>query len=240
MENVLSQDFTDFEYLIIDGASDDGTVALLAKAETEFAGKGISLRFVSEPDQGIYDAMNKGARLAAGEWILFLNAGDLLVSPHILSELFPVGEDAQILYGDTICVYQGRQKLYPALSLERLTQEMPFCHQSAFVKRALLLEKPFDLSYQICADHHFFLRLYLDGRVFTYRRTPVAVYEIAGFSDKNKLRAHREQRRMQKELGVFRLTPSRVLRECSFYLKLGIKQIFGQRLIDRVRKRRLH
>ncbi|MCC8163820.1 MAG: hypothetical protein LIO86_11815, partial [Lachnospiraceae bacterium] len=93
--------------------------------------------------------------------------------------------------------------------------------------------------YRVCADHHFFLRMYLAGKVFVYRQTPIAVYEIAGYSDNNKLRAHREQLRMQRELGVFRLSPSRLLRECVFYLKLGVKRVFGQRLIDQVRRRRL-
>ncbi len=239
MENVLSQDFADFEYLVIDGASDDGTAALLKDAETKFAKKGVPLRFVSEPDRGIYDAMNKGTKMAMGEWLLFLNAGDLLTSAHILTELFPAEEDTQILYGDTICVYQGRQKLYPALPLKRLTEEMAFCHQSAFIKRELLLQTPYDTSYCICADHHFFLRMYLEGKVFTYYPKPVSVYEISGYSDKNKLRSHREQKRMQQELGVFRLSFSHVIHECIFYLKLGVKTLFGQKLIDQVRKSRL-
>ncbi|MCD8197613.1 MAG: glycosyltransferase [Lachnospiraceae bacterium] len=239
MENVLSQDFADFEYLVIDGASDDGTVSLLKKSRTAFDRKGIPFRFISEPDGGIYDAMNKGTKMAEGEWLLFLNAGDLLASAHILSEFFPAEEDTQILYGDTICVYQGRQKLYPALPLERLTEEMAFCHQSAFIRRELLLQIPYDTSYRICADHHFFLRMYLKGKVFAYRPKPVAIYEIAGYSDKNKLRSHREQKRMQQELGVFRFSFSRVVRECVFYLKLGAKTLFGQKLVDWVRKSRL-
>ncbi|MCD8249401.1 MAG: glycosyltransferase [Lachnospiraceae bacterium] len=240
MENILSQDFAGFEYLVIDGASDDGTPEFLEKCGRKFNEKEIPFRFVSEPDRGIYDAMNKGTRLAAGEWLLFLNAGDLLSSAHILSMLFPVEADVQILYGDTICVYQGRRGLYPALPLDRLKEEMAFCHQSAFIKRELLLETPYDISYRICADHHFFLRMYLDGKVFAYHPEPIAIYEISGYSDEHPLRSHREQRRMQRELGVFHLSPARILRECTFYLKLGIKKIFGQRLIDRVRKSRLH
>ncbi len=239
MESVLSQDFTDFEYLVIDGASDDGTATFLDEAKRTFDEKKIPIRYLSEADQGIYDAMNKGTRMAAGEWLLFLNAGDRLASAHILQDLFPAEKDAQILYGDTICIYQGGQKLYPALPLSRLTEEMAFCHQSAFIRRGLLLETPYDLSYRVCADHHFFLRMYLAGKVFVYRQTPIAVYEIAGYSDNNKLRAHREQLRMQRELGVFRLSPARLLRECVFYLKLGVKRVFGQRLIDQVRRRRL-
>lgn len=117
---------------------------------------------------------------------------------------------------------------------------MAFCHQSVFVKRDLLLEHPYDTSYQVCADHEFFLTMYLKGVSFDYLPIPVSVYEIAGFSDQNKLLSHKEKIRMQKELGIFHVTPAWILRECSFYGKQTIKNLFGQKLIRAVRKRRLH
>lgn len=238
VQNVLAQTWTQFEYLVIDGASMDGTPKLLGELPPQFAQAGISFHFVSEKDQGIYDAMNKGSKMARGTWLLFLNAGDLFAAPDVLERVFKQPARAQILYGDTLCTYQGRRRLYPALPLEHLKYEMAFCHQSAFIQRELLLRHPYDISYRICADHHFFLKMYLLGISFEYQSFPVSIYEIAGVSDSNKLLSHREQRRMQQELGIFRLSFPWMLREIFFYLKLGIKKLFGRRLIDLVRRSR--
>lgn len=237
--SLLAQTWTDFEYLVVDGGSTDGTKELLEASAPAFSQAGVRFRWRSEPDRGIYDAMNKGVRMAAGEWLLFLNAGDLLADAQVLARVFAAPANAGILYGDTICIYQGQKKLYPALPLSRLSREMAFCHQSAFVKRALLRGQPYDITYKVCADHHFFLSMYLRGEIFAYLPFPVSVYEISGYSDQNKFRSHREQHRMQKELGIFRLTPSWLFREIRFYLKQGLKSLFGQRLIDLVRKNRL-
>lgn len=239
LENVLKQTWTHFEYLVIDGGSTDGTLTLLKQFSLLFAQAQIPFQYISEPDQGIYDAMNKGTRIAKAAWLLFLNAGDLLADPHVLEQVFQTSSQASVLYGDTLCIYQGNKKLYPALPLENLTREMSFCHQSAFIRRTLLLEQPYDIRYRICADHHFFLSMYLRKERFDYRPIPVSVYEISGYSDQNKLAAHREQHRMQKELHVFRPTLSWFLRECSFYGKWLIKCLGGQKLIDFIRKKRL-
>lgn len=240
INNLLQQTWTDFEYWVIDGGSSDGTVDLLQQSVTLFSEKGISFHFITEPDEGIYDAMNKGACLSRGKWLLFLNAGDILAETETLEKVFLTPSDAQIIYGDTTCIYQGRYKLYPALPLDHLSYEMAFCHQSAFIRRELLMEQPYDISYKVCADHHFFLSMYLQGRSFDYRPFPISVYEIAGFSDKNKTLSHREKHRMQKELGIFHVTFSWMIREISFYLKQGMKSLFGQKLINLVRKKRLH
>lgn len=239
-ENIRKQTFTDYEYLVIDGGSSDGTVPYLSGLQTTFQDAGISFRYLSKPDHGIYDAMNKGSQMADGEWLLFLNAGDLFASADVLKKIFQNDSDAGVIYGDTLCVYQGQKKLYPALPLPSLTREMAFCHQSAFIRRDLMLSHPYDLSYQICADHQLFLRLYLEDCKFDYRNLPVSIYEISGVSDRNKLKSHKEQLRMQKELGVFHLTPATLLLELRFYVKYLIKSIFGQKLIDHVRKKRLH
>ena len=239
LENVLTQEWIDYEYLVIDGGSSDHTVSLLEHFAPLFEAKGISFSYTSEPDRGIYDAMNKGTRMASGKWLLFLNAGDLLCTPDVLKKIFTVPHQADILYGDTICIYQGNQKKYPALPLDHLAYEMAFCHQSAFVSHGLLLEYPYDISYKVCADHQFFLHMYLKKKTFEYVPFPVAVYEISGFSDKNKLLSHQEKLRIQKEFGVFRVSPSWLLRELVFYLKYLIKSVFGQKLINLVRKKRL-
>lgn len=240
MDNVLRQTFRPLEYLVIDGGSDDGTTDLLKQYTSSFSQKDISFRYLSEPDHGIYDAMNKGSRMASGTWLLFLNAGDLLADDHVLEQIFAASTSADILYGDTLCIYQGNTKKYPALPIDHLTYEMAFCHQSALIRRELLLEHPYDTSYKVCADHQFFLSMYLQKKTFQYYPVPIAIYEIAGYSDNNKMLSHREKHRMQKELGISHFSVRWLLRECSFYCKQSIKQLFGQKLIDLVRKKRLH
>lgn len=240
MESILCQTWTRLEYLVIDGGSDDGTKELLAQSAGRFNDVDIPFRFLSEPDQGIYDAMNKGSRMAEGKWLLFLNAGDLLARKDTLERVFAdVSEDAEILYGDALCTYQGKTKRYQALPLDHLRYEMAFCHQSAFILKELAMALPYDTSYKVCADHHFFLSVYLQGKVFVYRPLAVCIYEIAGYSDKNKMAAHKEQHRMLKELNVFHFSFSWLRREAAFYLKQGIKALFGQKLVDLVRNRRL-
>lgn len=239
-ENLLAQSWTNFEYVVIDGGSDDGTETYLQELAPLLAAKDIPFFASSEKDKGIYDAMNKGVQRAHGTWLLFLNAGDLLVSPDTLSQCFQTAPSAPILYGDTICIYEGQQKYYPALPLDHLIYEMAFCHQSVFIARELLLHHPYDLSYQVCADHEFFLSMYQKQVPFDYLPIPISIYEIAGFSDRNKLLSHKEQHRMQKELGLFRITPSWLTREGIFYTKFLLKTIFGQKLINLVRKKRLH
>lgn len=239
MENILSQTWTDFEYLIIDGGSDDGTPKFLEQSSSLFESKNIPFHFISEPDHGIYDAMNKGTRMASGKWLLFLNAGDLFAAEDTLEQIFRTPGEADIIYGDTLCIYQGRTKLYPALPLEHLTYEMAFCHQSAFILKKLLLKHPYDTSYRVCADHHFFLSMYLRDKTFEYRQLPVSIYEISGYSDKNKILSHKEKHRMQKELGIFHFSLLWLMREFIFYAKHTAKILFGQKLIDFVRKNRL-
>lgn len=238
-ENLLCQSWKNFEYIVVDGASNDGTKELFDFFAPLFERAQIPFSSISESDRGIYDAMNKGTRMASGRWLLFLNAGDILADRLILERIFQSPSDAQVIYGDTDCIYQGHLKRYPALPLDRLTCEMAFCHQSAFIQRERMLAHPYDISYKVCADHHFFLSLYLEGYAFDYRPLPVSVYEISGYSDRNKLLSHREKHRMQKELGIFHLSPGWLLQELRFYLKEGIKALFGQRLIDLVRRKRL-
>ena len=103
----------------------------------------------------------------------------------------------------------------------------------------MALRFPYDTSYKICADHHFFLKAYSKGLAFEYCGLPIAVYEISGVSDRNKWQAHKEQLRMQKELGELSITPKWILLELVFFIKLGLKKILGQAFIDKVRKKRL-
>lgn len=239
VDSVLAQTWKKFEYIVVDGDSTDGTKEYLNVIRSRFAEKGIKFRYVSEKDEGIYDAMNKGTRMAAGHWVMYLNAGDLFANVSVLRNIFADDPDTQILYGDTLCTYQGQVRRYPAKSLSTLPRQMAFCHQSALIERDVALRFPYDTSYKICADHHFFLKAYSKGLAFEYCGLPIAVYEISGVSDRHKWQAHKEQLRMQVELGELSITPKWILLELVFFIKLILKAILGQKFIDKVRKKRL-
>lgn len=153
IKSVVGQTYPEVEYIVIDGGSTDGTIDIIKKYTDKIA------CFVSEPDGGIYDAMNKGIRIATGEWINFMNAGDTFSSDTIISTVFSerYKEEVEVIYGDVYfteshdCNY-----LQPARPLYFLRRAMPFCHQSSFVKRKAITE--FDKQFQICADYSFFIR----------------------------------------------------------------------------------
>ena len=100
--SVFAQTFTDYEYIIVDGASTDGTVEWLRTQS--------DIRWVSEPDKGIYDAMNKGVQMAKGEWILFLNARDTLFHNEVLQQIAPfLQNEYGLVYGDIVKERKGRE-----------------------------------------------------------------------------------------------------------------------------------
>lgn len=207
IRSVARQSWTDFEYLFIDGASKDATVSEIESQREAFASRGIPYRVISEPDRGIYDAMNKAITLAEGQWILMLNAGDILAGDTVLERVFRKPCDgADVLYGHMVVAEESRgQMLYrkvPAKPLDFLEVGMPFCHQSAFVRREILRAHPFNTAYRIVADYDQFLRIHRDGGVFLPVDVYVSVFYNDGISMKNPLKTLREYDRVREDLGM--------------------------------------
>ncbi len=177
MDSVASQDYPRIEYIVVDGASTDGTRELLERRAVEMH------RWISEPDGGIYEAMNKGARLASGEYLLFMNAGDCFASPDAVSRMFVPRPDAELLWGD--CIIQGTrgEEYDPARDVVgRLHRQMTVCHQSLFIRRAALLERPYDESLRIAADYDFLCERILAGASWEHRPLPVSRIDDQGVS----------------------------------------------------------
>lgn len=203
IESVLAQDYRDYEYVFMDGASKDATVTCIESYRSAFEAKGIRCTVQSEPDKGIYDAMNKGIRRANGSWVLMLNAGDRLVDPKVLSDLMAqADEQTQILYGNAVLCEAGRYKLSMALPLETITTGMPVNHQCVLVRRELMEQYGFDTKYRIAADYHQLLRCYLDGKTFRYVHRLISVYDVSGFSERNFAAMQREQRAIRESFGL--------------------------------------
>lgn len=178
LDSVLSQTFSDFEYLVVDGGSKDNTISLLESYKFIFSKAGKVFRYISEPDKGTYDAMNKGAKLAKGEWINYMNAGDSFYEDTTLQHFFSsfVQKNAGVIYGDTFQIFDFGSGIAREEDYKKDNSVMPFCHQSCFVKSELMQKFQFDLSYRIIADHDLFYRLRKANILFKYIPIIVAKY----------------------------------------------------------------
>lgn len=170
LDSVSSQTYRDIEHLIIDGASKDGTMDLVSRYKVRDLP--YEVRAVSEPDKGIYDAMNKGLRLATGEYIVFLNAGDTLHDEKTLdmvaSSLQPAANSQQpaVIYGDTNMVddeghfLRKRHLSVPDnLTWRSFKQGMLVCHQAFYARLDIARDIPYDLQYRHSADVDWCIRV---------------------------------------------------------------------------------
>jgi glycosyltransferase involved in cell wall biosynthesis len=180
LKSVILQSFDSVEHIVIDGDSSDGTLELIDRYKPFIS------TWISEGDRGIYDAMNKGIKLARGEYLNFLNAGDMYFDRDVLKKAAAqIKDKVDIAYGD--CFVKGARRyngLQEAGLIESLSSKMPFCHQSAFYRREALQENIYDISYKLAADYELALRLYKQGSKFQkIKNFPVCFYEAKGASD---------------------------------------------------------
>lgn len=193
IDSLARQDWRDFEYLVIDGASTDGTLEVVRERAL-----GLQLRLVSEPDNGIYDAMNKGARLANGQWVYYLNAGDDLIDASVLRRVamqLSATPSIDIAYGDVIYRGEGGEHLvrFDWLTRSNLLFEH-LCHQAVFAARATFERFGlFDTQYRINADFEWLLRVFRQGASTCYLGYPIAFYDDAGFSARHKAATRSER-----------------------------------------------
>jgi len=172
VDSVASLSYDNVEYLVIDGASGDGSVDYLNSR------RDVIDVLVSEPDNGIYDAMNKGARLASGDFVIFMNAGDTFAGIDVIDRLLPYFPESDVIYGSVV-----RNGVVKPAEEPHNGHRMYFCHQSAFVRRECLLEYPFDTTHRMSADFKQFKQLYLAGRRFCRTDVPVANFDLTGVSN---------------------------------------------------------
>jgi glycosyltransferase involved in cell wall biosynthesis len=179
--SVISQTHKYYEYIIIDGASSDGTLDIINKYKNN-----IDL-CISEPDNGIYDAMNKGISYATGEWVIFMNSGDNFFSNSILNNVFCESyEDIGVIYGSVNCFDKFKSVIITPKLISNLENDMAFCHQSSFVRKDLLMKNNFDTKYKIAADFNLFYSLYKEGIKFAKFDNCIATYEVEnGLSSRN-------------------------------------------------------
>lgn len=194
LSSLGDQRFTGYEVLVIDGQSTDGTL------ERVKAHAGRHVRWLSEPDRGVYDAMNKGVDRARGEWLYFLGADDVLHDGEVLSDVAATvaSADLDLVHGDVIEKRSGA-RYGGEFTLDRLLFEGNLCHQSVFYRRSLFERLGgYNLRYPIWADWEFNIRCFRHpGLRARWMNRVIAVYrERSGIS-------REEDALLKKELPVF-------------------------------------
>lgn len=198
IDSVISQTFTDFEWIIIDGGSTDGSKELIEQYNDNIS------YWVSEPDKGIYNAMNKGIEVANGEYCLFLNSGDLFCNPDILDKVNACGWDADIISGQVLNMDNGNfmHYRYNDDTVKKLLLST-IDHQGAFIKRSLFDSYRYREDYEIVSDWiawmHWLIR---ENYSIKYIKVIVAYQDMNGISHngKNHCIIYRERQRGLEEI----------------------------------------
>ena len=232
IKSVLEQSYTDFEYIIIDGKSTDNTYNKVCSYTEKFKQKKIKYVHISEKDNGIFDAMNKGIVMAQGEYINFMNADDRFHNQDVLKEIISKNRKADVIYGNTYRVEKDKKWMTKGKNIEVMSQNMPFCHQSSFVKTNIMKNSLFDLKYRV-ADYNFFLRLYLAGGSFEYVDTIIADYSMEGFSNQEKYKTYLGTLKIKEDLNLIN-TKSIKQRLRNIYFKLLLSDGRATYLIKKI------
>lgn len=191
--SVLEQTYPNLEFIIVDGQSSDGTKDIL----DIFTDK-IDV-YISEKDNGIYDAMNKGIRKATGNWLCFMNAGDTFVHKNVISDIFSNSADyngKMVIYGDF--VVEGSRQIVKASDISVIKHRMPFCHQSAFLRNQGFC---FRTDLQIASDYALFYDIFMayGSSAFFYTKCIIAVFDESGISVRNLKLLYKEYYKLHIE-----------------------------------------
>lgn len=198
LKSLKDQTFKDFEHLVVDGASKDSTLSIIKDA-------GLPQSVIlSEPDKGLYDAMNKALKIAEGKYVLFLNAGDSFFDEHTLQKYADAAlKDFDIIYGDTCVVDKNglvigdrHLKAPEKLVFKSFSKGMLICHQAFMVKKEIT--QPYDLNYRFSADFDWCIKSISKTKPDRcHNLSAVTVrYLSAGMTDKNKIKSLKERFRI--------------------------------------------
>ncbi|MCL2027254.1 MAG: glycosyltransferase [Bacteroidales bacterium] len=230
IQSVINQTYPHIEYIIVDGNSTDNTLQTINEL---ISGNPVGVRhterlqiqIISEPDTGIYDAMNKGLTLATGDYVWFMNAGDEIYEPTTLEKLIPCFEkNADVVYGDTVMVDESRnilgfRKKRPPKNFTWKTfrKGMMVCHQSILVSRKIAPK--YDLQYKIAADIDWVIQLMKRAQIVCNSNEILSRFLIDGFSKQREKSAWKERFTiMKKHYGL--------LQTLVFHAFIGIRYIF--------------
>ena len=206
IESVVEQTYKNFEFIVIDGSSSDNSLDILKRFSDQIS------FWVSEKDSGIYNAMNKGIKIARGEYCLFLNSGDFFFSSDTLLKIFSLGLSEDVFYGDSFRFDNDKKKGFFIIEPDNLTLYHFFrksiCHQSTFIKRELFKKFGYyNEQLQIAADWEFNIKAIIINNCLTrHINIPVVYYDARGLSNTN-----REISLKERGLILNQLFPKRIL-----------------------------
>ena len=210
-ESVVFQTWTDYEWIVIDGGSTDGSREFIEAHKDKFA------YWCSEPDKGVYNAMNKGIVKANGEYLNFMNSGDSFYDEHTLKNVFSQELVADLVYGDWTRVYPDHEEFkaaphdafYVTVFFENV------CHQAMFIKCNVLRQRGYDDNMYILADWKRWIEMSLEGQTFQYIPLTICRFEATmGLSENVSEQHSRERERL------YDLMPVEISRQIKKYNKL--------------------
>jgi glycosyltransferase involved in cell wall biosynthesis len=216
IKSVISQNDITFEYIIIDGLSNDKTLSIISNYQNH-----INL-VISEKDKGIYDAMNKGIHFANGDWIIFMNAGDTFYNNNTLFNIFNriIDPNVTLLYGATSFFSNQKFKISYPKKLERIWCGMPICHQSMLVKTDYLKRNTFDLKYKYASDYNLLYNICINNKnSIKNLNLIISTITINGFSESNSIGTYKEYMEIS-------LTKNRFTKLISLYFYFRITERF--------------
>jgi len=180
IESVINQTFKEFEFIVIDGASTDGSLDIIKQYSDCIT------YWISEPDKGIYNAMNKGISKAKGNYLQFLNSGDCLFQTDTLEKVFAQSHRGDVIYGNAMCVSSEKSELFKPtqkISLSYFYQGFGINHQSSFFKKSFFDKNHlYDENFRIVSDWMNYFSLILRGAIFEYIDMTIVDYDMMGIS----------------------------------------------------------
>jgi putative colanic acid biosynthesis glycosyltransferase len=233
--SVVAQSCTDFEWLVIDGNSADGTIEYLRQVHRQ------NCHWVSEPDRGLYDAMNKGLEWAKGQYVIFMNSGDRLADPEVLARIDALlaqnGPEWDLLFGDAYEeAADGQLWLKPARPVAGIRYGMFTHHQAMLYARRGIAGRRYNCGFVVAADYHFTCRLLTDGGTSFRLGFPVSINTRSGWSEKKAATGRRENLAIQRD--VLQLGAARRAANYAAFLGSGFLRTHLRGLYDRMRFRR--
>lgn len=228
MDSVYVQTYTSIEYIVIDGGSTDDSKAYIESCQQDLA------YWISEPDKGIYHAMNKGIDKATGDYLLFLNSGDWLVDNLVIEKFINYKPEKDIIYGNSIFIHEDGRK-EEAIMPNKLGGidifNFTLNHQAIFHKKNLFVNNQYDLNYQMLADWAFYNEAIIKyNRTYEHKEFFVSYYDMSGFSSNPK-----NKNVMQKDRMLFYTKHADVLMpillEEYYYLRKKLRKFNKSKLI---------
>lgn len=183
IDSLISQSYREYEYIVIDGGSDDGSKNIILESQNNISD------WCSERDAGIYNAMNKGILRATGEYLLFLNSGDYLHDAAVLEEMVAALSGEDIIYGDLLYIENGEKKhvcVYPSVLDLDYFLEFSLGHPASFIKRSLFQNSLYSETLKIVSDWEFFLKkIVLEAVSYKHIDRVIADYDMGGISSQS-------------------------------------------------------